>query len=201
MERACSRSSQYGIFSGDDLKPDVMKKPVIVEGEGEKIELSDDEIEVLALGPKFCLLNNLDEEQFAADIEECMMKVKWDMRNDDENDDKGDEDIALQVLLGKTECEKIDDEKDEERKIIEAESRATFNWEEKTFNFSKKRATDVKNNSRVFFPRKPRSLEEESVMETLRVELTAMFREYKKQKCDDKGRQEMNIPKNLIKGL
>ena len=54
-------------------------EPVVVEGVGETIVLSEDEREALKLGPKFCVLNDLCEETFEADIEECLLKVKWDM--------------------------------------------------------------------------------------------------------------------------
>ena len=52
-------------------------------GEGETIELSDDEYDLLRLGPKYCLYNKLNDEEFETDVEECLMKVKWDMMADD----------------------------------------------------------------------------------------------------------------------
>ena len=42
-----------------------MRNPVVVCRRGESIQLSDDELSVLRLGPKFCVYANLDEEEFA----------------------------------------------------------------------------------------------------------------------------------------
>ena len=43
------------------MKGEMMRNPVVVEWEDEDIQLSEDEMDVLSLGPKFCLLKNLDE--------------------------------------------------------------------------------------------------------------------------------------------
>ena len=71
------------------LCDDVMD-PVIVQGLGETILLNDDEREALKLGPKFCVFNDLNEEVFEADIEECLLKVKWDMMGDEATSEDGD---------------------------------------------------------------------------------------------------------------
>ena len=43
---------------------DEIKEPVIVTRHDETIEVSTEELEMLKLGPKFCLLNDLSEEEF-----------------------------------------------------------------------------------------------------------------------------------------
>ena len=55
-----------------DMWPADVRDPVIVEGVGEKLELNDDEMNVLRLGPKFCLYVNLTEENFETDLEEAI---------------------------------------------------------------------------------------------------------------------------------
>ena len=67
------------IFRNDDVETVEIKKPVVVEGLGENVELSVDEVELLKLGPKFCLYVDLKMEEFETDLEECLVKVKWDM--------------------------------------------------------------------------------------------------------------------------
>ena len=80
----------------------------------------------------------------------------------------------------------------EEREIKEAEARAPFDKVRNTFNFAKRRATDLKNNSRVYFPRKAKSIEVESVFQTIRVELMAIFKDYVSKNCGKGGSQKPN---------
>ena len=185
-----------------DLEPEEIKNPVIVEGRDENIVLSVDEMDVLKLGPKFCVYANLDEEIFETDLEEAIMKIKWDMLGDSDDKKKtGLEDVALRVLLGDEVCDNIEEENDEEHEIQEAEAKIPFQHKEMTFNFAKRKATDMKGNSRVFFPRKARSLEEESSLETLRVELRALFKNYISKNCSKGGKQITNLTKNQVRGL
>ena len=89
------------------------------------------------------------------DVEEMIMKLKWDMMGDSgvqESRDKAD--VAMEILLGKDVCQAIDAEKQEELDMIEAETRCIYNWAGRKINFAKRRVTDVKGNSRVIFPRK-----------------------------------------------
>ena len=124
-----------------------------------------DKIEVLKLGPKFCLYVNLTEESFEADIEESSMKLKWDLIGEDRSKDKN-EDIALKFVLGEEECDRLDEEREEELEILDAETRTPFNQRELTFNYARRRVTDIEGNSRVYFPRKTRSVEDEALFET-----------------------------------
>ena len=57
--------------------------------------------------------------------------------------------------------------------------RSIFDWKKRSMNFSKRRATDLKGNARVYFPRKARSLEVESSLQTLRDILMTTFRLYR----------------------
>ena len=59
------------MFNDDDkMTVEMVRDPIIVEGEKENIVLSEDERELLKLGPKFCLYNKLLEEDFETDVEE-----------------------------------------------------------------------------------------------------------------------------------
>ena len=61
--------------------------------------------------------------------------------------------------------------------------------EEKRMNMTWRRATDLKGISRVFFPRKARSLEVESSLQTLRDVLMTTLRQYNGQELQGEGRQ------------
>ena len=182
-----------GILLSEELVAEDVRDPVTVTRKGEQIVLSEEEKQVLRLGPKFSMYCNLSEEEFETDLEESIMKVKWDMMAEEKTTKPGLEDIALRVLLGSEVCDEIDSEKQEEQDILEAETRNIFDQKTKTFNFSKRRATDLKGNSRVYFPRKPRSLEEESKFETLRVELRGTFKNYVNENCKEGGKQSSNL--------
>ena len=50
------------------------QQPVVVRRDGEELELSENEMRVLALGPKFCVLKNLCEDTFIKEVEECIIR-------------------------------------------------------------------------------------------------------------------------------
>ena len=140
---------------GVEVKGEDVKPRVIVEGEGEKITLTEDECDFL----------------------------------------------KLEVLLGKRACHDIDMEREEELEIKESEMRMIYDGGAKSLNFAKRRVTDVKRNSRVVFPKKARSLEEEAAMQTLRMELLTLFRVYSDEKCGKHGTQKSNLTKQQKMGM
>ena len=86
------------------IKKEEIKNQVIVEGPGEVIKLDENERAALKLGPKFCMYNKLSDEEFEVDVEECILKIKWDLMGDENKPRRGSEDKALEVLLGVEEC-------------------------------------------------------------------------------------------------
>ena len=184
-----------------DLEPEEVKKPVLVENVGENIEINDDEYELLKLGPKFCILVNLSDEGFEADLEETLMKVKWDLMGEENENKPGVDDVAMRVALGNEACDVIDNEIEEERQMLEAETRTPFMQNEMTFSLAKRRATDIKGNSRVYFPRKARALEEEAVFEAMRLELRGAFNNYVSRNCGKGGAQTINLSPSQARGL
>ena len=67
-------------------------------------------------------------------------------------------------------------------------------------DMSKRRVTDLKGNSRVTFPSKPRTLEEESALETMRLELKHVFKNYVSRNCSKGGRQASNLTASQARG-
>ena len=74
------------------VKPEIVKDPVVVCKMDEIIILTEDERDFLRLGPKFCVLKDLDEEEFETDLEECIMKIRWDMMSEDQDKPAGSKD-------------------------------------------------------------------------------------------------------------
>ena len=60
-----------------------LKGPCMVFEKGDNLTLPKEEISLLSLGPKFCLYNKLVEENFEGAVEECMMKIKWDLMGEE----------------------------------------------------------------------------------------------------------------------
>ena len=109
---------------------------------------------LLTLGPKFCILNDLVEETFEKEIEECIVKLRWETTNDEKKkkEDKkfGEEALAaINLLFDEDELR----EHENEETIEEARTRMTYDEDKNSMNMAKKKVTDCKGNSRVIFLR------------------------------------------------
>ena len=113
--------------------------PMVVCEADEEIQLSEDEKDILRLGPKYCVLNKLSEEQFQREVEECIVKYRWELRNNEMRDEeikKFGEDAynAIESLFDEDELEK----QDEDMRLEEAKLRMPFDegkpqfWEKKS---------------------------------------------------------------------
>ena len=92
-----------------EMRGEELRAPEIVRGDNEVINLTNEEIIVLVLGPKFCVRKEkLSEEEFEVELEECIVKIKWDKRGEYEESKKGKTpaDIAIMSILD-------DEEKDD----------------------------------------------------------------------------------------
>ena len=58
-------------------------EPIVICENEEVIKLNKDEVELLRLGPKFCVLNDLCGEKFEKEIEECIVKLRWEVMAED----------------------------------------------------------------------------------------------------------------------
>ena len=83
----------------------------------------------------------------------------------------------------------------------DAKTRMPFDHCKGSLNFSRRRATPLKGNSRVFFPRKVKNFDTEAKLEMYRVESLAVFRQFLREKCGKFGRQKSNLSKCQLKGL
>ena len=80
---------------------EAMKGPVIVAGDDELINLDDDESEFLSLRPEYCIFKNLSEEEYENNVEQAILKYKWDSMGDEEKEKKPVDpaDIAMEAVL------------------------------------------------------------------------------------------------------
>ena len=60
------------------------------------------------------------------------------MMSDDDRSEREDTDVAMEVLLGRDVCTRIDKEKEEEEEITKAEGRMIFDHKTRTLNFVKR---------------------------------------------------------------
>ena len=176
--------------------------PIIVCREGETIDLDDGEKSVLALGPKFCILNKLSEECFQRELEACIVKYRWELRSQEIEEEKvkkfgGDALEAINCIFDEEELEV----QAEEEQLEEAKCRMIYNTENRSLNLARRRVTDIKGNSRVILPKKVKNFEVEAKLELLRIECMAVYKKYIEENCQKDGKQKSNLTKNQIKGL
>ena len=136
---------------GCNLVCEELKGPVIVEREGHPLSLSKGERAVLTLGPKFCVYEDCNEERFVTNIEISFLKYKWDRMSDIEKEpynEKSKTKLSSETTTGSNVPTPQDEDKRimEEMKRIEAMARTIFIEEEMIFDYSKKKATDMKQN-------------------------------------------------------
>ena len=157
-----------------------------------RTDLDNDELEVLKLPPKFCILEELDDETFELEIERMNAKLRYDGMGK-----------SLEDLI---EERKPDSEKDEETRRVEEigtelelETRRVFDRKTKEVDMKKLRATDMKNNTCVILP-KPLIPKVESEMSVRKEEFKRIFKKYKDEKTRE-GRQKTNLNDTQKRGL
>ena len=122
----------------------------------EEIKISDEEKDLLSLGPKFNVRNRLCEEMFLCEVEECVIKLRWEMMSEGGDTEKPEDEAYknIELLFTDEENQKINAEIEEEKQIEDAKSRLVFDPENLSMNLSKRRTTDLKGNARVIFPKR-----------------------------------------------
>ena len=150
------------VFSGEEMRPMEMSDPVIVCRLGEEIILDEDEMSLLRLGPKFCEFTSLDEVAFEVEVEQMILKYKWETMDNEKNEKidamvMGDPSILarrilFEELFTREELDDMETEEADELNMREAEMRSTFDLRNGVVDIRKHRVTDVKGNSRVVLP-------------------------------------------------
>ena len=143
--------------------------------------IDDDERAALRLHPNFAVLKYLEDEEQERDIELGLTKLRYEARNREERKKIGN--VEYEISDGKRirlDAEIETREREKERELIEARERQIFDPVSKTFDFSKRRVTDMKENSKVYLP-KPLKANEEGELEMIREVLMGEFKKYKRE--------------------
>ena len=93
------------------------------------VNLSDEEIKALKLPPKFCLLGNLNEEDFELELERMNTKLRYDAKG------KSKECLEEEKEPKDEETKKVEELSEE----IEVEARQVFDPDSNTIDFRKRR--------------------------------------------------------------
>ena len=164
------------------------------------VDLSEDEMSLLRLGPGFMITTKLEEETMRTESTVTLTKMRWDRMR------QGREDMTIGEMDGE-DAEKTEEELNEEEKTsgeLDRELRDLLSEDGKTLDMRKRRATDMKNNRKVTMPPPARPLvEAEYAMSAATWQKE--FTNYKLKHCDDKDEQlESNLTcgqKNGLKSL
>ena len=162
---------------------------MIVENTPGKINLTPAEIKLLEKTPKYQVLDALMEEEFEVELEILGTKLRWSIQKD--IDESLEEDEVVEDLTAQEE---------DNIRIIEASTRQVYDRDTDTVDLSKRRTTDLPNNSRIILP-KPLPPLEEAKLNVRLDKLRETFAEYMKKNCDSKGRQASNLTWELQQGL
>ena len=161
------------------------------------IEIDEDEEKALKLHPKMTIPKKLAEGYMNLPIDISYTKIRWEMMNEESDEStKKNSDV-----LENNKAEKIKERrKEEENKIIEAKTRMVYDSENKVYDERKQRVTDLKECSRIFLP-KPLEVKREAQLEMRRELHSRVSEEYRKEMCDDQGRQKKILTTEEIRGL
>ena len=186
------------IFNAEyDWRTEEAREISVVCKPGQGLMIDEDEQNLLKLGPKFSILTRLDDERFENELEQAIMKMRWDkMGIDDENKKKSESDAAIELVLDEEQVEECR----EYEEMIEARTRMIYDVEGNNLDFTRRRTTDLKNNARVVFP-KSDDFSTEAKFELLRLEAMGEFKRYVAEKCRKGGKQTSNLTKSEESGL
>ena len=155
------------------------------------LELEDDEKLILKMNPKFAVMRRLDSEVIENDIEVGFSKARFEVKKFERN--KLEADIEYENADGKKAKIEKGIEKEKEDEIMEAMERQVFNPKEKTFDYSKRRTTDLKENGFIHLP-KAISPRLESELELIRKIVMEEFHKYRNE-IDAKQSQQIRKKK------
>ena len=171
-----------------EMKPQNITHKLIGE-----IKIDEDEKRVLDLNPKFAVMKKLQQIEMEQDIELGLGKIRYELTR--LNKKRRDEEIEETNYGIRRERKRMKIEeriKEEEDEIMEdAKSRQIFDPITLKFNYSKKRATDLKENKSVSLPK---GVDEklESELSILKEMMLKEFRAYKQ----ELEKKESNVDEN-----
>ena len=171
---------KHTVLDDDEVtKEELPKVPVYGE-----VSLDEDELAILRKPPKFAMYGQLQMIDIHCEVQAANAKIRWHRREAG----YGDDDLEYFI------------EEDEEKQS-ELFTRETFDPATKTFDFRKKRATDVKTNQRIYLP-EPRPFKEEAELTVRNEQWLEEVVKYRKSHCDEEGNiRECNLSRQEKSGL
>ena len=174
------------------------EEPMVVKFEDEEITINEDEKNFLKLGPKFCIFKNLTEEDFEVELEQAIVKYRWEVMGEEkENKKRNLNDVAIEAIQDddeKAECKEYDE-------MMMGKTRMVFDRQSVTLDFTKRRVTDLKGNSHVTLPKAGGNFNMEAKLEALRTEAMGVNSRYLEENCGKGGRQKTNLNSSQVKGM
>ena len=166
---------------------------VIVWGD---IELSDDEMSVLKLGPGYMVVAKLESEEQRVEENVAMTKVRWTKMKTGSEEMTGHQE-------DREEAEAEDDELQAAtlQDLLDNQSRDVISPEGESVDMGRKRATDMRGNRTVYMPGPSIPVVEAEHTTRLAV-WKKVFEQYKTENCDKTGKQKVdNLTPSQSKGL
>ena len=145
------------------------------------VTLSEEEKAVLKLHNKFSVLDNLQPGGMDPDQEAAIAKLRMEK-------------------VKEAEYEGFTNEEKEEMEIIEAKSRMIYDPKEMVYDSRKRRATDLKECTRITLP-KPLSPDEESRIEVRKVTQKEIYEKFREKHTNKKHEQKSNLTQKEQLGL
>ena len=94
----------------------------------------------------------------------------------------------------------IDKKREEENEVEEARTRQVYDCVGRVYDERKQRVTDLKECAKIFLP-KPLEVSKEAHLEMRREVHARVSEEHRGERCDGRGRQEMNLTRMEMRGL
>ena len=120
---------------------DVDDSDVITFGD---VTLTENEMELLRLGPGFMVMSDLDENEMKVEANVTMTKVRWSRSK------KGVQDMTEEEV--RAEVDPVTEEEESLAEAIESEMRDVLTTDGKEMDMGRKRPTDMRNNRDVRMP-------------------------------------------------
>ena len=142
------------------------------------VSLDEDELSIIKLSPKFAVLSKLEDESIERDIEISIAKMKYEIKRQKELELF--EEVDMDIMDNKK--VRFDDtvEEETENEVNEVRERQVFDPIGKIFDFSKRRATDCVENTKIHLPQMG-DPKEESQLEMLQTLLWDEYLAFKKE--------------------
>ena len=162
-----------------NTQEEVAKEEVVVT---DGIVLSEDECSLLNLGPGFMVLSDLDPEDMEVEAVVTLTKVRWGRRS------AGTESMTEEEIAAEDNLKEQDDMVAESiSEALETIVRDMIEEEKNSINMGNKRATDMRNNSKVHMPG-PGPAKVESSHNVRMGVWTDAFMRHRMNHCDAQGK-------------